>query len=93
MLRFLSLFFIVFSCFACQSSTSSSDTPKSDLSKAIEAYEEELRLPTGDFGGLLLAYDGQQLTGMYQMISGNGQFSCAFFLQAQIPELEKKVDF
>lgn len=51
--------------------------------KKITKRKAVNQITTGRYGDLLVAYDGQQLTGMYQQVGGGGQFSCAFYFQGK----------
>ena len=40
---------------------------------------EKIALQSGSYGDLQVAYDGKQVTGYYNLVTGNGQFACTFY--------------
>ena len=54
------------------------------------APEVKLSFPTGEYGSLVLGFQGNQLTGYYDMPLGSGN-GCSFFLEGQLAEAGKAV--
>lgn len=54
------------------------------------APEVKLSFPTGEYGSLILGFQGNQLTGYYDMPLGSGN-GCSFFLEGQLAEAGKEV--
>lgn len=54
------------------------------------ATEAKISFPTGEYGSLVLGFEGNQLTGYYDMPLGSGN-GCSFFLEGQLTESGKEV--
>jgi len=69
----ISFFCSIFFLMACNTAPTTKNHDKRKLSQ----------ITTGRYGDVLVAYDGQHVTGMYQQVVGTGQFSCAFYFQGK----------
>ncbi|WCL81908.1 hypothetical protein PPO43_02190 [Saprospira sp. CCB-QB6] len=67
---------------------SATEAPQEELT--VVAAEAKVSFPTGEYGSLVLGFEGNQLTGYYDMPLGSGN-GCSFFLEGQLTEAGKEV--
>lgn len=79
-LSFFALLVVALLFVQCNSDKTTIDNiDQNRIATKVENTEEAVALQTGNYGDLLIAFDGNQITGFYNLMTGGGNFGCTFY--------------